>query len=59
MWACRSTTGIVSHGGNPGTERSLRSMWQQESTIRGMETAPMQEMMVYVSQALPSATQAD
>ncbi len=42
-------------GGNPGITKSLGNMWQQETSIHGMETAPMREMMSYVSQALAAA----
>jgi hypothetical protein len=39
-------------GGNPGIENSLRTMYQQESTVAGMETAPMREMGEYISRAM-------
>ena len=39
-------------GGNPGIEKSVRTMWQQEQSIHGIETAPMRELMEYVSKAL-------
>jgi hypothetical protein len=39
-------------GGDPGIERSLGNMWQQEETIHGMDTHRMREMMAYVSRAL-------
>jgi DNA-binding transcriptional MerR regulator len=39
-------------GGDPGIERSLGNMWQQEETIYGMDTHRMREMMAYVSRAL-------
>ena len=39
-------------GGNPGIERSLSNMWQQEETIHGMDTRQMQEMMKYISKAM-------
>lgn len=39
-------------GGNPGIERSVRSMWQQESSIHGIETAPARELMAYVQRAI-------
>lgn len=42
-------------GGNPGIEQSLRTMYRQESTIHGMETAPMREMGEYVSKALAAS----
>ncbi len=42
-------------GGNPWIEHSLRTMYRQESTIHGMETAPMREMGEYVSKALAAS----
>jgi len=42
-------------GGNPGIERSLRTMYQQETTIHGMDTAEMRRMMEYISQASATA----
>ncbi len=39
-------------GGNPGIAQSVKQMWQQEQSIHGMETAPMRELMEYVSKAL-------
>jgi DNA-binding transcriptional MerR regulator len=38
-------------GGNPGIERSVGNMWQQETEIQGMDTSSMREMMAYVSAA--------
>ena len=38
-------------GGNPGIERSVGNMWQQEETIHGIDTRQMQDMMEYVSKA--------
>ncbi len=38
-------------GGDPGITKSLSAMWQQETTIHGMETAPMREMMAYIGKA--------
>jgi len=43
-------------GGDPGIAKSLGSMWQQEQTIQGMDTAPMRAMMGYICKALPSET---
>jgi len=43
-------------GGDPGITKSLGSMWQQEESIHGMDTAPMREMMAYIGKALPSGT---
>ena len=39
-------------GGDPGIERSLRTMYESESQVHGMETGPMKEMMAYITQAL-------
>lgn len=39
-------------GGNPGIEQSVKKMWQQEQSIHGIETAPMRELIEYVSKAL-------
>ncbi len=38
-------------GGDPGIERSLGNMWQQEENIHGIDTREMREMMAYVSRA--------
>jgi MerR family transcriptional regulator, thiopeptide resistance regulator len=38
-------------GGNPGIERSLGNMWQQEENIHGIDTREMREMMEYISAA--------
>lgn len=38
-------------GGNPGIEKSLGTMYQQETTVHGMDTGPMREMMAYISRA--------
>jgi DNA-binding transcriptional MerR regulator len=38
-------------GADPGIERSVGDMWQQEETIHGMDTRQMREMMDYVSRA--------
>jgi MerR family transcriptional regulator, thiopeptide resistance regulator len=42
-------------GGDPGIERSVGSMWQQEETIHGIDTGEMQEMMAYVSRAMAAS----
>jgi DNA-binding transcriptional MerR regulator len=42
-------------GGDPGIERSVSNMWQQEESIHGMNTAPMREMMQYVSRAMAAS----
>jgi DNA-binding transcriptional MerR regulator len=41
-------------GGNPGIERSLRNLYQNESTVHGMDTAPMRELGDYIGKALAS-----
>jgi MerR family transcriptional regulator, thiopeptide resistance regulator len=42
-------------GGDPGIERSVGNMWQQEETIHGIDTAQMREMMGYVSRAMAAS----
>ncbi len=46
-------------GGDPGIERSLGDMWRQEETIHGMETAPVRDMMDYISEALEVSGKAE
>jgi DNA-binding transcriptional MerR regulator len=41
-------------GGDPGIERSLGNMWQQEENIHGIDTGEVREMGEYVSRALAS-----
>ncbi|MGB3635814.1 MAG: MerR family transcriptional regulator [Rubrobacteraceae bacterium] len=38
-------------GGDSGILNSVNNMWQQEDSLMGMETAPMREMMSYISRA--------
>jgi MerR family transcriptional regulator, thiopeptide resistance regulator len=38
-------------GGNPGIAQSLGKMWQQETTIHGIDTANMRAMMSYIGKA--------
>jgi DNA-binding transcriptional MerR regulator len=38
-------------GADPGIERSVGGMWQQEETIHGIDAREMREMMEYVSRA--------
>ncbi len=38
-------------GGDPGIERSLGNMWQQEENIHGIDTREMREMMTYLHRA--------
>jgi MerR family transcriptional regulator, thiopeptide resistance regulator len=42
-------------GGDPGIERSVGNMWQQEENIHGIET---RELMAYVSEAVAASNQA-
>jgi DNA-binding transcriptional MerR regulator len=39
-------------GGNPDIEKSVKSMWQQEQNIHGMDTAPVRELMGFINRAL-------
>jgi MerR family transcriptional regulator, thiopeptide resistance regulator len=45
-------------GGDPGIERSLSNMWQQEETIHGIDTAQMRAMMAYLSEATAASNEA-
>jgi DNA-binding transcriptional MerR regulator len=38
-------------GGNPGITKSLGRLWQEETTVHGVDTAPMQKLMGYVRKA--------
>jgi DNA-binding transcriptional MerR regulator len=42
-------------GGDPGIEKSLRTMYQQEQTIQGMDVAAMRPMMEYIDKAIAAA----
>lgn len=42
-------------GGDPGIERSLGAMWGEETTIHGMETAPMRELGAYIGKAMAAS----
>ena len=46
-------TGLVQEFTNndPGIERAVGKMWQQEETIHGIDTRGMREMMEYISKA--------
>jgi DNA-binding transcriptional MerR regulator len=44
-------------GGDPQIEKSLRTMYQQEPTVAGMDTGPMREMGEYISRAAASKRQ--
>jgi DNA-binding transcriptional MerR regulator len=39
-------------GGDPGIERSLSNMWQQEENIHGIDTGEVREMGEYINRAL-------
>ncbi len=39
-------------GGDPGIEKSLRTMYQQEQTIHGMDVAAMRPMMEFMEKAI-------
>ena len=45
-------------GGDPGIERSLGNMWQQEENIHGLDTGEVREMGEYVSRALAASKEA-
>jgi DNA-binding transcriptional MerR regulator len=49
----RRWMGLVNEftGGDPGIERSVGNMWQQEENIHGIDTREMREMMEYISAA--------
>ncbi len=46
-------------GGNPGIAQSLGTMWRQEESIHGMETAPMRGMMTYIGAAMAASKVAE
>ena len=39
-------------GGNPEIEKAVKSMWQQEENIHGMDTAPVRELAEFINRAL-------
>ena len=39
-------------GGDPGIEKSLQRMWQEETTIHGVDTAEMRRLGEYIGKAL-------
>ena len=57
----RRWTGLVHEftGGDPGIESSLRAMWQNETTIHGMDTAPARELGEYIARALAASRDAE
>ncbi|MCA1728462.1 MAG: MerR family transcriptional regulator [Actinobacteria bacterium] len=42
-------------GGDPGIERSVGNMWQQEESIHGIDTGEMREMMKYIFRAMAAS----
>jgi hypothetical protein len=38
-------------GGDPGITKSLGRVWQEETTVHGMDTGPMRQLMGYVQKA--------
>ena len=46
-------------GGNPGITQSLGRMYKEETTVAGMDTAPMRQMMEYVGKAMAAAKKPD
>jgi TipAS antibiotic-recognition protein len=45
-------------GGDPGIERSLSTMWQQEENIRGIDTGEVRGMGEYINRALAASNKA-
>ncbi len=46
-------------GGNPGITQSLGRMYKEETTVAGMDTAHMRQMMEYVGKAMEAAKKPD
>jgi DNA-binding transcriptional MerR regulator len=46
-------------GGDPGIERSVSNMWQEEETIHGIDAREMRAMMAYVSRAMDAGGDED
>ena len=46
-------------GGDPGIERSVSNMWQEEETIHGIDAREMRAMMAYVSRAMDAGVEED
>jgi DNA-binding transcriptional MerR regulator len=46
-------------GGDPGIEKSLRTMYQQEHTIHGMDVGAMRSMREYIDKAIAAAKKAE
>jgi DNA-binding transcriptional MerR regulator len=45
-------------GGDPGIERSLRTMYREETEIHGMDISSMRELGEYVSRAMAASSEA-
>lgn len=45
-------------GGDPAIEQSLRTMYEKEPAVAGMETGPMRQMAEYIRKALAAAPEA-
>jgi DNA-binding transcriptional MerR regulator len=45
-------------GGNPEIAQSAKSMWQNESTIHGIDTRSMRELMAFIQKALEAGRKA-
>jgi hypothetical protein len=43
-------------GGDPGITQSVGRMWQEETTIHGMDTGNMRRLMGYVQKAWAAAS---
>ena len=54
-------TGLVREftNNNPGIERAVGKMWQQEETIHGIDTRGMREMMEYIAKASAARKQSE
>lgn len=46
-------------GGDPGIEKSLQNMYNQEQNIHGMDVAAMRPLMEYISKAIAAAKKAE
>jgi hypothetical protein len=44
-------------GGDPGLEASASRVWQEESSVHGIDTGPMRALMAYVQRALAAGKQ--
>ncbi len=42
-------------GGDPGIEKSLRTMYEQEPNVAGIDTAPMRQMRTYIDKAIAAS----